>query len=138
MTAQVHGRRLNFFDRTIQRELLHTWVYQDTPMADLQRLAGVVWAGERLQRDAPRVVAGRGVVWSGWTCSYECGGLIVLARHQRRPGILLHEVAHAIIRGGYWHGPAFQKCFLHLLEKYGRVDPVYLHLTAGILGIRND
>lgn len=98
-------------------------------MAQLQRLAVRVWLDVGRTTPPPRVVAGSGMPWGtlyvGWT-SYEQGGRIVLARHQRNMAVLLHEVAHALHPRGIAHGPRFMKTWIGLCVQYGRADPAYL------------
>ena len=134
MKHRNHTRRFYGFDRLMAYTPLPIW--RDRPMAELQRLASHVWCAERQRGPCPRVVAGRGVlVGSGGLVSYQSGPLIVLARHQRNLGTLLHELAHAMTRGGYEHGPAFTRRALYLYEQYGGIPPDYMILLRKAAGL---
>lgn len=117
----LHTRRLYAWEREVMHvrrplnvslpmEVIHAWV--DT-----------IWLSEGRTKRKPRVVAGRGEFYNGrWLSFYQTtpGPRIVLARNQRNLGVVLHELAHALVGNrGYDHGPAFVECYLYLLERYG-------------------
>ena len=101
---------------------------RDAPMAELQMLAARIWA-ERKREGELYVRANTGTSHDGKKISYcETGRVengyayadIVLARHERRPYVLLHEMAHAL--GHHQHGPSFVHCYSELLVEYGGMD----------------
>lgn len=86
------------------------------PIAELQLLAGLVWAREKGRGPCPTVEPSAGE----WSC-YEYGARKVqLIVEHRNVGGLLHEMAHAL---GPWdkltHGPAFRERCLRLYRTYG-------------------
>lgn len=99
-------------------------ITKDVPMAELQALAARVWADYGRSHEL-YVRADTGTSHCGKKVSYcQTGGIegrryadIVLARHERRPYVLLHEMAHAL--GNHNHGPRFVRCYVQLLVRYG-------------------
>lgn len=91
----------------------------DTPIAVLRRLAKRIWREQTGRRDqCPTIVAGNGCRQNNRWISY-CEGRskIVLARHERRIPVLIHEMAHAL--GPETHGRAFERRFFVLMDLYG-------------------
>lgn len=89
-------------------------------IADLQILAGLVWAREGGCGKCPVVEQ----LDSGDTSHYCFQARAVrLVRKHRGAGGLLHELAHAL---GYWdkltHGPAFRARCMRLYKMYGDWD----------------
>ena len=94
----------------------------DLPMADLQSLAAYIWYKEKPPYPFPAVVAGRGGVNSdGSLYSYQQEDRIVLTRDNRTVLVLLHELAHAMVRHGRDHGVAFRRKFVYLLGEYSTI-----------------
>ena len=104
---------------------LHPCMNADLPMSALQRLARRIWSVHGNGKMLPAVVSGCGLASDERRQSYYTIRIdnteprIVLARHQRRVGVLLHELAHALGTGReYDHGPAFTNRYFHLLGLY--------------------
>lgn len=122
----VATRRLYEWERLVVD--VHPKLDKPLPMDRLRALARRAWALEgRDPAKFPRIVAGRGMnCGNGGLVSYFFTLIdgteprIVLARHQRRVGIMCHELAHAM-QGyrGYDHGPAFVERYLRLLQWCG-------------------
>lgn len=88
------------------------------PMARLRALGRLIWREIARGRErCPEIVAGRGLRHCGRLVSY-CEGRsrVVLARHERRPRIVIHEFTHAL--GPITHGLRFQKLFAYLIGRY--------------------
>lgn len=85
------------------------------PLAELQLLAGLVWAREGGRGKCPDVLPlARG------ERSYFLSGKINLLPNQRSAGILLHEIAHALgPNDKLTHGPAFRRRCINLYKEYG-------------------
>jgi len=93
----------------------------DLPIARLRTLARRIWldAG-RSEATLPSITAGEGVRQGSRLLSY-CWGprsaqAIVLARSQRNPRTLIHEMTHAL--GPSTHGRAFKRLYEDLLGRY--------------------
>ena len=104
---------------------LHPRMNAALPMPALQRLARRIWRSHGNGKTMPKIVAGQGLASDARRQSYytirvdNTEPRIILARHQRRVGVLLHELAHAL--GDYReydHGPAFTNRYFHLLGQY--------------------
>lgn len=114
------------FERTCEHAF-PTAIVQDRPMAELQALAAKVWADYGRTHEL-YVRADTGTSHCGKKVSYCQTGRaegrkyadVVLARHERRPYVLLHEMAHAL--GNPNHGPRFVRCYVQLLVKYGGMN----------------
>jgi hypothetical protein len=99
------------------------------PIGALRALAEKVWR-ERQGRGALEVRAGRGTAHAGRLVS-ECKfwhsprqTWIVLARHERKATVLLHELAHAL---GHWHHDRkFLQEYFGLLADYAGIDQALL------------
>lgn len=92
---------------------------RDVPIGELRKLAEKIWRAHTNRRDkCPVIVAGDGHRQNDRWISY-CEGRckIVLARHERRIPVLIHEMVHAL--GPVNHGRAFEKRFFALMDKYG-------------------
>jgi hypothetical protein len=85
------------------------------PMAELQLLAGLVWAREKGRGKCPII---RAKLRNDY--SYHCDGVIHLARKHRSVGGLLHEMAHALgPNDKLTHGPTFRRRCFRLYKTYG-------------------
>ncbi len=99
------------------------------PIGALRALAAKVWR-EREGRGALRIAAGRGAMHAGRRVS-ECTLylhprelVIVLARHERKATVLLHELTHAL---GHWHHDIkFLQEYFGLLADYAGIDRALL------------
>jgi hypothetical protein len=90
---------------------------QRRKVADLQILAGLVWARERGKGKCPTVKPIPDGKCSWWV---EAKREVQLVPAHRSVGGLLHELAHALgVRDKYDHGPAFQRRCLRLYKTYG-------------------
>jgi len=58
---------------------------------------------------------------------------IALGPLQRNFYTLFHELAHALGHG--YHGPAFVRCNLDLLARFGHINPMLLAVSAGAWGL---
>lgn len=128
------------FERTCEHALPRA-MRAERPMAELQALAAKVWADYGRTHEL-YVRADTGTSHCGKNVSYCQGGRdgegreyadIVLARHERRPFVVLHELAHAL--GNWNHGPRFVRCYIKLMVKYGgakRADLVAMMAEAGV------
>lgn len=130
--ARVDTRRLYRFEHLF----LHTHRCpgnKDTSIEELRKLASRVWRQykKKRSRECPSIWAGKGVFYSGVYCSYyevDPVHKIVLTRSQRKPTVLLHEMAHALGRG--LHDAAFCALYFELLHKYLGYDLDELKLQA--------
>lgn len=120
-------RRFYDFESRFEKTCPNARLLQERSMVTLQRLSRYVWEAERLALPRPLVVAGRGSpsgrrtlsYWMRWWGGGKWQQRIVLARHQRSPWVLFHELAHAMSWHGEPHGPAFARRFLYLVTTYG-------------------
>ena len=90
----------------------------DVSIYRLRRLAKRIWRDNTNRRDrCPEIIAGNGTKQSGRWISY-CEGRckIVLARHERRTPVLIHEMVHAL--GPETHGKRFEKRYFALMDRY--------------------
>lgn len=88
---------------------------QRRSIAQLQLLAGLVWAREKGKGKCPLV---RPKIRND--ASYYCDGVIHLVPKHRSVGGLLHEMAHALgPRDRLTHGPAFRRRCFRLYKTYG-------------------
>ena len=87
------------------------------PMADLQLVAGLVWAREKGRDKCPLIRSARSKEFSQYV--YDDRIVYLLPKHQSLGG-LLHELAHALgPNDKLSHGPAFRKRCFHLYRTYG-------------------
>jgi hypothetical protein len=91
-------------------------------LAELQLLAGLVWARERGCGPCPVVRSSRTKSFSDFTSSGKRGkpGAVSLTMEHQSLGGLLHEIAHALgPHDKLTHGPAFRRRCTHLYKMYG-------------------
>lgn len=92
------------------------------PMAELQLLAGLVWASERGRGPCPIVRARAKNDYSEYRYPTKRGkpGVIDLTTEHRCIGGLLHEMAHALgVYDKLEHGPAFRTRAIRLYRDFG-------------------
>jgi hypothetical protein len=84
-------------------------------LAELQLMAGLVWAREGSEAPCPTIRRKRKN-----DGSYYTDGRIFLAPKHQSAGGLLHELAHALgHRDKLTHGPAFRERCMRLYKMYG-------------------
>lgn len=137
MSASADTRRLYRFEELF----LHTKQCpgnEDAPIGALRALAMRVWGDYNgSAHECPAVIAGEGVRDGDVLYSfYEIPPVhkIVLTRSQRRPTVLLHEMAHAL--GKWLHDAKFCELYFELLHKYLGYDLEELELQAAAFKIR--
>ena len=117
MNQRKTSRRYYLFEDLLWLTSEFAHLRKRRPMAELQLLAGLVWAREG-GKGPPPVVRTRDVKDHSWYIPAD--HTILLARIHRNVGALLHEMAHALgPRDRYTHGPAFRKRCIRLFKTYG-------------------
>lgn len=115
MNQRKTSRAFYLFEQVLEEMPGFAQLRRPRSIAELQLLAGLVWACERGRGDCPRIEP----LLRGRT-SYFLDGKIRLLRKHRDVGTLLHELAHALgTRDKYTHGPAFKSRCLRLFKQYG-------------------
>jgi hypothetical protein len=117
MNQRKATRRFYGFEDTLWDMPAFSHLRKRRPLAQLQLLAGLVWAREHGKGKCP-LVEHR---WIGDTSYYvyDQRKVQLVAKHQSVGG-LLHELAHALgVNDKLEHGPAFRKRCLRLYKTYG-------------------
>jgi len=136
MSQASETRKLYAFERMyidpIDHEQRGEW-----PMWRLRDLAQHIWSYEAPDNwYPPEIKAGRGVKMGDKYVSYCLGrSEIVLARDQRFPSILVHEVAHALRNGDVNHNKWYTRRYFTLLVKYLDYNPLLLYHYARENGV---
>ena len=109
-------------DTTRCYRIEETWLHEEWDMDALRILGNRIW---RLEAPLPwrwyppTIVARDGMVYGGRRSSFTVGrSIIVLARNQRDPKVLVHELTHALRCGDWRHNKRFEAHFCRLLRKY--------------------
>lgn len=122
MNQSKASARYYLFEEMLEETASFANLKKRTSLANLQLLAGLVWAREGGRGECPAIRRSRTNEYSHYEFfpgSRKAGG-IFLARNHRTIGALLHELAHALgHRDKLTHGPAFRKRVIHLYKTYG-------------------
>lgn len=125
MDQRIASRAYYLFEEILEEMPSFAHLRRARPLAELQLLAGLVWARERGAGPCPVVRT-----WDkGDESEYEypsqrgAQGVVRLGRQHRNAAGVLHELAHALgPRDKYYHGRAFRKRCLRLFKVYGDWD----------------
>lgn len=142
MKAQIETRRLYRFEELFLHKRGMPGM-KDTSIGALRALATKVWAKHNTT-DAvcPKIWASEGTMYNGSFYSYyedKPVHKIVMARNQRRPTLLLHELAHALGGGSKsnHHNKKFCTLYFGLLHEYIGYDLEELRLQAASFKIKS-
>lgn len=122
MNQRKTSARYYLFEEVVWETPAFAELRRARPLADLQLLAGLVWAREKGPGPCPTVRSIGRKDASFYLSSTKRGkaGVISLATKHRSVGGLLHELAHALgPNDKLTHGPAFQRRCIHLYKVYG-------------------
>lgn len=127
MNQRKTSARFYLFESLLEETKGFAHLKKRRSIADLQLLAGIVWACEKGKRRAPCPIIRpqpKGLNKEKDT-SYYCDGVIGLLPKHRNISTLLHEMAHALgTKDKLTHGPAFRDRVTYLYKFYGEWDGV--------------
>lgn len=107
------------FEKTLEAMPGFAHLRRRRSLADLQLLAGLVWAREGGRGKCPTVSAIPGHTSHYW---YDDRRVTLAPPHRNAAGVL-HEMAHALgPRDKLAHGPAFRKRCIRLYREYSEWD----------------
>lgn len=125
-------------NRDSQRSALYAWEHQilvafpalsrKLTLDECRAYLLQVWQDYRPDTLPPEITDGRGR-------RNACGSRrrIALPVWARKPGVLLHETAHALLDGCSpepWHGPTFARLFFEMIVHYERVPAAEIRRLA--------
>lgn len=117
--------RFYSFEKTLEEMPGFALLRKRRTIAELQLVAGYVWAREGEKGPCPIVRSWEKSKESEYQYPASRGvpGVIMLGRKHRNLGTVLHELAHAMgMRDKLAHGPTFRKRCLRLYKVYGDWD----------------
>lgn len=110
-----------------------TYLSRSLSMKKLRELTKTIWDKFGKNKEIPKLVADRGVLYGGRYLSYNQFNNIHLIRNQRDIITLVHELTHAL--GFDYHNKKFVDLEFNILEQIFKMDRGRLELTAGLFGV---